>query len=199
MALAASKPHKPGDETSMAGQVLNLPELLEMIILNLPMRDMQRIRRVSKQWQAAVDNSLPTKRALFQEPGTMADLAHDDYCLNQQTKEVYRGTKFSTHPHFRIPAPGRGEYLDVLIKRAHRIPNVFLTQPPTPSAMIIVALYCPGRNGLDTFIKLQANETFGTLSEKIVQLLELHPHDASNILWWWMEMGSDSDSEEEQG
>ncbi|KAK5702959.1 hypothetical protein LTR97_003905 [Elasticomyces elasticus] len=182
-----------------AGEVLDLPELLEMIILNLPMRDMQRFRRVSKQWQATVDNSLPIKRALFQEPGTTADLAYDDYSINSKTKRVYRGTKYSTHPHFPPPGAGPGGYLDVLTKRAHRIPNVFLTQPPAPSARIVVMLRYNQPTKLKANIELEANETFGSLNEKIVQAFELRLHDASKVAWWWYEVvnNSDSDSEED--
>ncbi|KAK5718262.1 hypothetical protein LTR17_015712 [Elasticomyces elasticus] len=177
-----------------AGKVLNLPELLEMIILDLPMRHMQRSRCVSKQWQATVDNSLHIKRALFQEPGTIDDLAYDDYSINPKTKKVYRGTKFSTHPHFPTRRLGPGGHLDILTKRAHRIPNVFLTQPPEPSARIVVMLHSSQPTKLRANIELQANETFGSLNEKIVQALEPRTYDASKVAWWWYEVSNDSDS-----
>ncbi|KAK4963184.1 hypothetical protein LTR10_000812 [Elasticomyces elasticus] len=182
-----------------AGEMLNLPELLEMVILNLPMRDMQLFRRVSKQCQATVDNSLPIKRALFQVPGTVADLAYDDYSINPKTKRVYRGTKFSTLPHFPPPGAGPGGYLHVLTKRAHRIPKVFLAQPPATSARIVVMLRCNHPTNLKANIELEANETFGSLNEKIVQAFELRLHDASKVAWWWYEVVNnyDSDSEED--
>ncbi|TKA70606.1 hypothetical protein B0A55_06712 [Friedmanniomyces simplex] len=43
-------------------------ELLETIILHLPLRDILVLQRVSKQWQAVIQGSRKVKRALFLEP-----------------------------------------------------------------------------------------------------------------------------------
>ncbi|KAK3627405.1 hypothetical protein LTR56_019206 [Elasticomyces elasticus] len=180
----------------IAGEVLNLPELLEMILLNLPMRNMQRVRRVSKQWQATVDNSLPIKRALFQEPGTIADLAYDARCRDARTKRIHRRClKYSCHPHFPAHGSDPGKHLNVLTKRAYRIPRVFLTQPPETSASIVVALHTSTRKCAT--IRLEANETFGSLNEQIVQTLERRSWDASEIVWSWIRFVDDSEEEED--
>lgn len=51
-----------------AERVLELPELLERILLLVPMRDLLFSQRVSKFWQALIGNSLPLQQALFFKP-----------------------------------------------------------------------------------------------------------------------------------
>lgn len=50
--------------------VLNTYELLEAIILELPMQQILDIRRVSKTWKAIIDRSKPLRTKLFLEPET---------------------------------------------------------------------------------------------------------------------------------
>ncbi|KAK4889875.1 hypothetical protein LTR27_011388 [Elasticomyces elasticus] len=166
----------------MAGKVLNLPELLEMIILNLPMRDMQRFRRVSKQWQATVDRSLPIKRALFLEPGTITDLANDA-AITLISSSSYSRTHYSPHPYlsgmtgFSLGGP------QVLMTRACRVRNAYLTQPPSDTQDFIVVLYGKGRNELR--ISLQAGETFGSLYDRLARELDERQW-AHDLLYWYM-------------
>lgn len=51
-----------------AERVLELPELLERILLLVPMRDLLLSQRVSKFWQALIANSLSLQQALFFKP-----------------------------------------------------------------------------------------------------------------------------------
>ena len=51
-----------------AERALELPELLERILLLVPMRDLLLSQRVSKFWQALITNSLPLQQALFFKP-----------------------------------------------------------------------------------------------------------------------------------
>lgn len=50
--------------------VLELPELLERILLSVPIRDVLLSQRVSKFWQALITNSLSLQQALFFKPVT---------------------------------------------------------------------------------------------------------------------------------
>ncbi|KAK3623062.1 hypothetical protein LTR56_021815 [Elasticomyces elasticus] len=54
-------------------EVLTLPELLECILLNLPIRDLLFSQKVCRRWKAAVDSS-PIQKALFFRPGTAANI-----------------------------------------------------------------------------------------------------------------------------
>ncbi|KAK4965373.1 hypothetical protein LTR42_012129 [Elasticomyces elasticus] len=57
-----------------AQQVLDLPELLESILLILPMRDLLLAQRVSKTFQQVILSSPHIQRALFFAPGKGADV-----------------------------------------------------------------------------------------------------------------------------
>ncbi|KAK3623063.1 hypothetical protein LTR56_021816 [Elasticomyces elasticus] len=65
----------PADH-SLAAQrnVLDLPELLENISLNLPIRDLLSTQKSCKQWKATVKSSVRIQRALFFIPGTAEDI-----------------------------------------------------------------------------------------------------------------------------
>ncbi|KAK5727643.1 hypothetical protein LTR17_012603 [Elasticomyces elasticus] len=170
----------------MADQVLNFPELLEAIVLQLPMRDMQLFRRVSKQWQATVDNSLPLKRALFKAPGTRAELASD-----VETYDIYAGkpTTFSPHPHFgnwRANKPGNSftrRFMEVM--RAPSMQDVFLMQPPSMTAEFEVIIYKElFYISIDYTVTLEANETFGSLYDKVDKAF-LWKDKVDEFQWYW--------------
>ncbi|KAK1823853.1 hypothetical protein LTR12_001809 [Friedmanniomyces endolithicus] len=57
--------------------VLELPELLEMILLQLPTRDLLFAQAVCKPWRHAITSSIRTRRALFLEPGAASDVHRD--------------------------------------------------------------------------------------------------------------------------
>lgn len=54
--------------TSAAATVFNVPELMEAILLRLPMRDLAAFRRVNKALHRLVETSLPLQRKLFLLP-----------------------------------------------------------------------------------------------------------------------------------
>ncbi|KAK5744949.1 hypothetical protein LTR17_001700 [Elasticomyces elasticus] len=56
-------------------EVLDLPELLESILLNLPIQDLLFSQKVCRRWKAAVDSS-PIQKALFFIPGTAKDISY---------------------------------------------------------------------------------------------------------------------------
>ena len=54
--------------TSVAATVFNVPELMEAILLHLPMRDLDASRRVNKALHRLIETSLPLQRKLFLLP-----------------------------------------------------------------------------------------------------------------------------------
>ena len=53
--------------------VLEVPELLEMILLWLPMKDLLFAQKICRRWQAAINGSKQIRKALFFEPGAAVD------------------------------------------------------------------------------------------------------------------------------
>ena len=51
-----------------AGQVLDIIELLECVLLNLPTQDLLFAQQVSKQWHMTIASSRKLQQALFFEP-----------------------------------------------------------------------------------------------------------------------------------
>ncbi|KAK5737151.1 hypothetical protein LTR17_006934 [Elasticomyces elasticus] len=58
-------------------QALALPELLEHILLRLPMRDLLFAQKVCRDWQQAINSSPSIQKALCFRRGTQADVAGD--------------------------------------------------------------------------------------------------------------------------
>ncbi|KAK5702958.1 hypothetical protein LTR97_003904 [Elasticomyces elasticus] len=178
----------------MSHAVFNVVELLESIILYLPMRDMQRSRRVSRQWRETVDGSLPIRKALFLEPGTVKDLAIDaeiiDPYLHALDRESITLCHHSTHPLFdpryKASANRKPGNCHQLAASATLLRDVYLVQPPTTTDMSAILLY--SNVSLDTMpieIKLEAGETFGSLHGVIARALDDHRLDANFTQWCW--------------
>jgi len=68
---------------SAASRVLRLPELLEIILLHLPQREILLAQRTSRNFRDAVVNSIRLQRALFLVP---------DYELNGLVSDAYSAT-----------------------------------------------------------------------------------------------------------
>ncbi|KAK4963186.1 hypothetical protein LTR10_000814 [Elasticomyces elasticus] len=185
---------------TMATAVLDLPELLEMIILALPMRKMQRCRRVSRQWRATIDGSLPIKRALFLEPGTLADLACDTEIRTSRStsrhpcwnETLYH---FSTHPRFQIRTHlgyfGVEFMRHTLAKEACRLRNVLVAQPPSTTAGSTLKVYIDYEQVTHVgpkkpvTVTLEAGETFGSLYDKAMKVLADKQWAAEPAHWYW--------------
>lgn len=50
-------------------------ELLETVLLKLPIRDLLLVQRTNKQWQAVITGSKKVQRALFFEPVTSSPIS----------------------------------------------------------------------------------------------------------------------------
>ncbi|KAK4902750.1 hypothetical protein LTR27_000689 [Elasticomyces elasticus] len=147
----------------MAAQaVFAVSELLEMILLQLPMKDMQRSRAVCNQWRGEVDSSICIKRALFLEPGTPNDLAHDHQVHSfDWHSHIDRGTNgdyYALHPFF-----AKVRRIGDLVRKTEHLRHVFLSQPPTMIGLTSWEV----RDSSDNTIMLEAGETFGSLHAKI--------------------------------
>ncbi|KAK3627407.1 hypothetical protein LTR56_019208 [Elasticomyces elasticus] len=156
-----------------AHAALNVVELLESIILYLPMREMQRARKVCKQWCQTIDGSPLIKKALFLEPGTVKDLARGTVSLPMTDKaKRFLGveatnnvTRYATHPFWHPPnysaAVASEHWIPTLEQQARIIGPAFLMQPPGLTRDAVVECGWHGR------VKLDANETFGNLFRKV--------------------------------
>ncbi|KAK3656839.1 hypothetical protein LTR56_002820 [Elasticomyces elasticus] len=58
----------------MAAQALTIPELLENMLLQLPTKDLLFAQKVCKAWKLAIQSSPGIQRALFFQPGAVADV-----------------------------------------------------------------------------------------------------------------------------
>ncbi|KAK4956572.1 hypothetical protein LTR10_006099 [Elasticomyces elasticus] len=171
----------------MAAQaVLAVSELLEMILLQLPMKDMQRSRAICKHWRAEVDSSMRIKRALFLEPGTPNDLAHDhqvhSFDLHSHIDRGTNGDYYALHPFITKVS----RINDLVRKTEHHLQRVLLSQPPTMTGLIRLQVYGSG-DGRGKTVTLEAGETFGSLHAKLEAspgLQELRRNDASVGLRW---------------
>ncbi|KAK5718264.1 hypothetical protein LTR17_015714 [Elasticomyces elasticus] len=158
-----------------AHAALNVVELLESIILYLPMREMQRARKVCKRWRETIDGSPPIKKALFLEPGTVKDLAHNTVSLpmNDKAKRFLRLeateniNRYATHPFWHsahpLAAVASEHWIPTLEQQARLIGPAFIMQPPGLTRDAVVECGWHGR------VKLDANETFGSLFRKVQQ------------------------------
>ncbi|KAK5726953.1 hypothetical protein LTR15_002844 [Elasticomyces elasticus] len=68
--------HQRNVANMATNNVLNLPELLEVILLHLPARDLLFAQKVCKTWKLTVDTTLSIQKALFFAPGTVKDIAY---------------------------------------------------------------------------------------------------------------------------
>lgn len=57
--------------------MLEVPELLELVLLNLAMRDLLLARRVCRFWDLTMKDSIKIRRALFFEPGHATDISRE--------------------------------------------------------------------------------------------------------------------------
>ncbi|KAK5687080.1 hypothetical protein LTS10_001217 [Elasticomyces elasticus] len=83
-----------------ANQVLDLPELFEAIVLQLPMRDLLFAQRVSKTWKANLDASPAVQKALFFTAGKKKDIIYvpANDITARKAWETYNATKIIPTP-----------------------------------------------------------------------------------------------------
>ncbi|KAK4894468.1 hypothetical protein LTR27_007354 [Elasticomyces elasticus] len=129
-----------------AQQVLDLPELLESILLSLPMRDLLLAQRVSKTFQQVIVSSPHVQRALFFAPGKAADVN----LLLAQDMHNYLGNCVANPLLFRHTRPCRwtrdlilrldAEQLHDSVEVQPSFMRMLLRQPPIPTEIIYWAV-----------------------------------------------------------
>jgi hypothetical protein len=148
------------DDAALAAatKTLDIPELHEAILVQLPFFDLLRLRLVSKQWKAVIESSLPLRRKLF-----LTALPGGAFQLKKAKSTEYRWVYFigqltENNPLFRIEGTGQqwklnqlqGRYeiyrsnilasfhgttaSKALVARSDLLRAMYLTQPPIPYA-----------------------------------------------------------------
>ncbi|KAK5727644.1 hypothetical protein LTR17_012604 [Elasticomyces elasticus] len=189
---------------SLTQSVLDLPELLETIILSLSMPEIQRCRQVSKQWKATIDSSPSIRKALFLEPGTADDLAHDARILKVDPEFFHSGAQsgishYAVHALFIRGWPHiKSVPVEHFVAQAGRLPGVFLTQPPRLTRMTRLWVCRPGalielepETGLwvcrpGALVELESGETFDSLGAKLGEVMPAHKMDSSYAAFHWL-------------
>lgn len=95
------------DTTSAMNQVLTTYELLESILLELPLRDVLLAQRVSETFKDIINNSLPLQRQLFLAPISnclLVDQPMNGVFLTTRSSCSERPTQYATYtgPKFTI-------------------------------------------------------------------------------------------------
>ncbi|KAK4570214.1 hypothetical protein LTR86_002294 [Recurvomyces mirabilis] len=156
----------------MATAVFDIPELLESVLLRFDTVDLQRARRVNKQWHATVDCSVRIQRALFHAADKVPDLADpfrrykvDTGRIAAPTRKLSRTTRYSLHPIIK-PAM-RDVGLRTAMQKFARtsLKDSYLTRPAAHSAYLWCEVFT--ERWKTTFIHLDEYETFSTLLDKI--------------------------------
>jgi hypothetical protein len=89
------------DATRRTPQALIIYEILQYILLALPIRDLLLAQRVCRQWRSLIQESQPIQRALFFVPTTMADPDTNPVSIYQfETNSLLAS---ACAPHFEIP------------------------------------------------------------------------------------------------
>ncbi|KAK4916477.1 hypothetical protein LTR49_015575 [Elasticomyces elasticus] len=120
----------PTDHSLVAQcNVLDLPELLENVLLKLPIRDLLFSQKVCQHWKATVDSSIRIQRALFFVPGTANDVSHTTpshifttVCSEEDAK------------HSRLRRPGYAMNCLLVIYDESRSESKFRSEPLCSSA-----------------------------------------------------------------
>ncbi|KAI7356321.1 hypothetical protein KC320_g2318 [Hortaea werneckii] len=82
---------------SAVAKVFTTVELLELILLKLPMQDLLRARQVRDHWRQVIVSSAAIQKALFLRPGTAAEAAVDARCIECINSDGTSG-KIAVHP-----------------------------------------------------------------------------------------------------
>ena len=85
--MVATRARKRQLTSAVTVAVFDTAELLEEILLAMPIEDLLRAQAVSSTWKAAMNNSVRIQRALFFRPISLDDGSHQD------------SAEVSTHPY----------------------------------------------------------------------------------------------------
>jgi hypothetical protein len=92
-----------------AQAVLEVTELLETILLNLPVKDLLFVQKTCKRFKEVVDSPSPLQKALFRRPGTVEHVRSD---ANIQYFD-FLGQKFAVNPLLATYKPNYGQAYEI--------------------------------------------------------------------------------------
>lgn len=122
----------------MAAKVFGVTELLEKILLELPMTDLLLIQRVSRQFKSTIDGSITIQQALFFKPlPSKADKL--DWADPEARSNPLLCGPFLTGPFGKIVGCDEAFWLKQDLRKLRPESsawNMLLTQPPTRSKLV---------------------------------------------------------------
>lgn len=115
------------------------PELLEMVLLQLPMCDLLFAQSVCKHWEATIKGSSKVRKALFFDPESspLGEIYSKDSVKNQLLYNRFRGWQIPINNEYNGPVASFIEFssatigdLDHIWQPTSSWRKMFLTQPP---------------------------------------------------------------------
>ncbi|KAK3651605.1 mitochondrial 2-methylisocitrate lyase [Elasticomyces elasticus] len=158
---------------SMATQVLGLPELVEIILLGLPTRDLLFAQKVCKTFKDVIDRSKSIQKALFFLPGTADDVNFNPQDIHQYDRlgEAPQKTVVSNSLLFKLNGIFVLKSKIVRCRAQGSCARMLLTQPPEPA---IIWYHSSAKRGGCAL--MQANEdtekgeTLGSVLQRVPEL-----------------------------
>ncbi|KAK3627406.1 hypothetical protein LTR56_019207 [Elasticomyces elasticus] len=148
--------------------------------------------------KATIDGSPSIRKALFLEPGTADDLAHDAQILKADPDFFHSGAQngvshYAVHPLFVSGWPSINSIpVEHLQKQATRLPGVFLTQPSRLTRGTRLWVCEPTSDWIDwqlkskgAFVELQCDETFDDLGSKLEEVMRAHKMNPAFVEYHW--------------
>ncbi|KAK5726747.1 hypothetical protein LTR15_002635 [Elasticomyces elasticus] len=158
-----------------ANKVLQLPELLEPILLDLSTRDLLFAQKVCTTWKTTVDKSQAIQRALFLMLGAVDDVDTNSNC---RTSKVLPGSEVVAINSLLIntSVAGRKGALvispqDLNINRS--CSRLFLTQSPITTRLSVdVATVATSYEERTGGLRLSSDDTFASLVKQYLALVK---------------------------
>ncbi|KAK6417935.1 hypothetical protein LTR81_008825 [Elasticomyces elasticus] len=156
-----------------ATQVLGLPELVEIILLGLPTRDLLFAQKVCKTFKDVIDRSKSIQKALFFLPGTADDVNFNPQDIHQYDRlgEAPQKTVVSNSLLFKLNGIFVLKSKIVRCRAQGSCARMLLTQPPEPA---IIWYHSSAKRGGCAL--MQANEdtekgeTLGSVLQRVPEL-----------------------------
>ncbi|KAK5736213.1 hypothetical protein LTR17_007553 [Elasticomyces elasticus] len=159
-----------------AQQVLGLPELVEIVLLGLPTRDLLLAQRVCKTFKDVIDRSKNIQKALFFLPGTADDVNYNPQDIHHYDRLGKRPLKTVVSNSLLLKVKGTEFVLrsKVLGRGAQgSCARMLLAQQPEPT--MIWYYYSGGGDGrtpivMQTTEDIEKGETLGSVLQRVPEL-----------------------------
>lgn len=165
-------------------QTLDIPELLENILVFASPRDLLQRQRVSKTWQAAIQSSPRIQEKLFYKVKPCKDMCDKKTLVENPFMDLL--SKPVSEPHYRYfpltivnqASNGKASYERASWKQ------MFLTSPAvTTIGMIVFGMSDNGRQGVRS-IECKTGVTFGQLADLQQNEISINA-DCYDIEFFW--------------